>query len=363
MRLTNLVVVVAAAPLFGGCALVAGLEERHGPVEGPSGPVALAESQVVPRMLAVDDTHVYWGNEGKDGEDTAIRRIPKSGGAVVTIALPGAHTPQAIAVDVADIYWVDLPVGGCSSGNNERVMRAPKDSVVAAGGGGGGAGAGGGGGGGGGGGAGGGGDGEPLWQECSKKPRAIALDGANVYFTRWDDGDVTRIDKATGDEQKLANAQARPFGIAVDGESVYWVNYDDGSDEKDRVVLRDKALGTVMEFAVTAGNPRWIALDEESVYWLTELGDIWRLPKAKAGGVPQKLANGLDAPGGLALDDMYAYATASGAGTVVKVRKDGTGDLVVVASEQDYPAGVAVDAVSVYWTNANGGQIMAVRKP
>jgi hypothetical protein len=56
-------------------------------------------------QIAVDDAYVYFGVWGDaSGAGGAIRRVPKTGGAVETLA--SDVEPWGIVVDASSVYWV-----------------------------------------------------------------------------------------------------------------------------------------------------------------------------------------------------------------------------------------------------------------
>jgi hypothetical protein len=320
-----------------GCALIAGLEERH----GMDGPVEIVSGQDLPRSLALDETHVYWATESKLEPERAVRRVAKEGGDgdVTDIALTGVRTPLALAVDVTHVYWGDVPEKCAVDEEGDRIARALKSSSGDA--------------------------PEELWKNCHHNERmGLAQDSARVYFTQWSWSTVSELDKGTAQAQELANNQEQPVSIAVDSEAIYWTSYDKDRDDFDDVRRRPKDGGNFERFAHTPGGPTFLAVDETDVFWVTDSGSIYKQAKdAPEGTEPTELASGLDTPGGIALDTRYAYVTDSGAGTVLRVKKDGSGEVEEIASSQSYPAGVAVDSASVYWTNFSGGQVMKLAKP
>jgi hypothetical protein len=62
-----------------------------------------------PSGLAVDATHVYWG----DGLDLTVRRAPLAGGPVEVLA---THQSAALVrLDATYVYWSASGYGSCAS--------------------------------------------------------------------------------------------------------------------------------------------------------------------------------------------------------------------------------------------------------
>jgi hypothetical protein len=71
------------------------------PLSGGS-PVALASAQPFPSALAVDEASVYWFNS----TDGTLVKVPKTGGAVVTLASGGeTNVGGGIALTATSVYW------------------------------------------------------------------------------------------------------------------------------------------------------------------------------------------------------------------------------------------------------------------
>jgi hypothetical protein len=213
---------------------------------GTSAMVAPTEDYVAPPSdLALDDTHVYWGNDGYP----PIVRAPKGGGTPEVVS--GGPQAKAIALFGDRVYWT-APVtvmgalkenGGGSpllllsifpAGTTLGGIAADADGVYF------------------------GGASPCQGAKCSimgfvqhdgldggsqttiaggpdQQPKRVVVDGGRVYWTQWDQsnpmvlaGTVMRVDAAGGSVITIASGKA-PFGIAVDGACVYWTDSADGS--------------------------------------------------------------------------------------------------------------------------------------
>lgn len=69
--------------------------------------------------LAVDATYVYWT---QDGLDAAIVKAPLAGGALVPLAPSGANS-RSLAIDATSVYWVSLG-DGVEPGSVQKVPKA-----------------------------------------------------------------------------------------------------------------------------------------------------------------------------------------------------------------------------------------------
>jgi hypothetical protein len=69
-------------------------------------------------------------------------------------------------------------------------------------------------------------------------PSAIAVDGANVYWTNFNGGQVMKcaIGGCSNNPTTLASGQNYPSGLAVDATSVYWT--DQGTTGSDGTVMK-----------------------------------------------------------------------------------------------------------------------------
>jgi hypothetical protein len=92
-------------------------------------------------------------------------------------------------------------------------------------------------------------------------------------------------------------------------------------------------------------------------------GSVIKVPLAV--GSLTRLASGMEAQTGIAVDAAYVYwATYTDPGAVMAMPVAG-GALMTLASGQYSPYAIAIDATTVYWTNNTntGGTVMKVAKP
>jgi hypothetical protein len=163
-------------------------------------PVLLTASVNYPFRIAMDDTHVYWTDEGTLGSpDGAVQRMPVGGGTPEIIAdeLP---TPRGLVLDInngraTSVFWTIFDQSG-------TVMRAEVE--------------------------GGGSIGAVQTLVTSQSlPNHVTLDEVYIYWTNRGDGTVMRLPKDASPGAtpfKLAENQRSPGEIAVDGDFIYWVN-------------------------------------------------------------------------------------------------------------------------------------------
>lgn len=148
---------------------------------GPATPIVTAAHD--PGALALDDTHVYFGEALDSGP--VLRRVPKGGGAVATLA-PGR--PLAIAVDEAFVYWSDPEA--------HALRRVPKTGGAAI----------------------------TLYENPGfAGPRVLALDNTSVFFADDSDG-IYRVPKAGGPHVLLAavaDGRGRASALAIDGAALW----------------------------------------------------------------------------------------------------------------------------------------------
>lgn len=344
------------APLcaWQGCALIAGLEEPE-PVPpggattgggsgggeggsgagntggGGSGPVdceepgthleILAQGQVVPRGITVDDLRVYWTTEGPDLGNNGVWMRDKAGGTPVRLADTGVRRPISLLVDSTHAYWSDTSTLSCPE--RDGILRVshvdtPDPSNF-----------------------------QILDTVCGKASM-IALDTTRIYYARSGSGYVQSVPKAGGSPDDLVAAPGTAqFGIAVDDSHVYW------TDQTNQQVVRASKDGTIKEDLSPAfPSPKWIGLDDEFVYWTTD-NFVLKHDKVALGGDPEPLHDGLADIVALAVDRAgdAIYVIDKGTGDLLKVSKTPGVAATTIVDSGDELGGVAVDGTFVYWTN------------
>jgi len=256
---------------------------------------------------AVGPFAVGCGGDSKPSVDAAPG--PDAAPAVPIAFASGQDMPCCVAIDDDAVYWINLGSQDLP-GTVQRMGKA---------------------------------DAEPsVLVDNLDYPFGLALDDTHVYWSDSALGEVSRLAKAGGDPQTLADSQY-PWEIAVDADSVYWSNGD--------VVVKVAASGgTPVDLAGSLGEVLYVAVDTSYVYWTDEsLGTIMRV--GKGGGSPETLASGQLGPQALALTSERVYWVNRDDGTLASVAKAG-GTPRTEASGLVGPAGIAEIDGSIYWSEA-----------
>lgn len=235
----------------------------------------------------------------------------------------------------------------------------------------------------------------------------VTADATHVYFTRYDNGEIWRVDPDVGDtsaEMVADNMDHETwFGrVAVDGTNVYWVSQDDdghtpavwyapkdGSGSAGSIALDGGLSGIAVDdshvywsdavaqtlfrcgvneldtctpepFATGQADPTEIVVRNGVVYWLSD-GAL--LSKSTAGGPTSILGDAATDNWGLAVDSTHAYWTAPSDARVIRTALDGMGASVEIL-EMESPVGIAVGCRDVFVTSSIFGMSASiVRSP
>lgn len=280
------------------------------------GETLLATNESAPTAIAIDATHVYWASSPSGCADGKIRRMPKAGGPIVTLAA-NQPNPRALAVDDERVYFYD----GCGSGLLRSVPKQGGPIVD-----------------------------HPIVVEPTHDARVLALDSQNIYFN---DYGVLRIPKNGGPQSEVDNHDF-VYGVAADDAGVHWIGPLGGGP-------------TYGVFAYHAGDPGptllaqpsvvngGIAIDSQTIFFAGGIG-IQRI--ARTGG-PVSLVIAAE-PHEIALDESFVYwsegYSGSGGHSIKKVPKIG-GNATVLATGDGAYLDLAVDDRCVYWADLYGHRI------
>jgi len=244
-------------------------------------PVVVADGQLHPAALALDERYLYWTNLGSGGsKDGTVVRMVKAGGPITVLAA-AQKLPWRLAIYGPRVYWTNLFAAA-------PVMSVRKDGS------------------------------EPpdLVAEGGQHARGIAVDVSGVYWADFDQGAILRCPLA-GCEQApvlVAEDQLTAISVRLDDSRVYWARNGGGL----LAVPKDGGGPATQIHTGFSGGIRELVIDENSLFW-TEGSTVMTMPKS--GGTASIVAESEPIPEGLAVHGTCVYYTSFLDGGVFRVEK------------------------------------------
>ena len=198
-------------------------------------------------------------------------------------------------------------------------------------------------------------------------PRGVAANSEYVYWTSAGDNSIGRakigVAEAEEIEPTLVENAAEsadgdvPLGIALDGTNVYWTKFRSGVGLDHRGVGKATLNGSVIEreCVVFGGDVPSVAVDSNWIYFPQLGGTILRAPISC--GSSTIFVTGIGAAGQVPrevrVDGTYIYWAAEGTDSIGRVQKaDGTTEKSFewIPHAGLVAGGLAVDGTHVYWS-------------
>jgi hypothetical protein len=274
-----------------------------------------------PTRLALDDTFVYFVNWNGGG----VFKVPKTGGAAQTLAT--GQKSVRVGLDDTHVYWTN-EIGSA-------ILRVPKALGA-----------------------------QQTVTNQANTPYGFAVGASSIYFAELRaGGSVASVPKSGGAPNPIATGENWPFEVTLTASHLYWTQLANNA------ALRRAPLAGGPAETVLGGlaNPTAVTNDGTNLY-LAVLGNganksqIFSI--AIASGASSLIADAQAQPRGLAVDEQHLYWTNGGNGTVMRIAKDGSDNLVptLMASGGIEPLGIAIDATTVFWADDKANQVQRVAK-
>ncbi|WP_345987433.1 hypothetical protein WCX18_09940 [Sulfurimonas sp. HSL1-2] len=336
--------------------------------------VSLAGGLASPVDIRVEGTELFWVETVccAHGQTGRIKKISVSGGAVTTL-IDGVNAPQSVVINGTDMYWIEGgPVGSIEGFGRIEMMPL------------------------------GGGEISPIISGIITGTMPIAVDDAFIYIAdRWM---IKKLPKAGGKITNVAEADFAIFDIDTDGTNIYWI--EDGPFT--RIAMVASSGGPVVELSNTLVGPSGPLMTVGGyVYWIAHYDTISRV--SVLGGATETVAGGLSFLSDFTTDGTDVFFPENDTGKIRKVPVSGgsiselvlldsaawrilavddthlfwidltlrgsmlgsipkTGGISTVLYEnldyfESWPNSLVVDDVNLYWTEVGSGTIKMAPKP
>jgi YVTN family beta-propeller protein len=182
-------------------------------------------------------------------------------------------------------------------------------------------------------------------------PRALAFDGASIWVANHGDGNVQKINPATGAVMATITVGANPRALAFDGASIWVANYGGNSVQK-----INPATGAVGSPIIVGTNPSALVFDGASI-WVANYGSnsVQKINPLTS-GVSTPITVGTN-PSALTFDGTSVWVANSGSDNVTKITPGET-TYVTTYSAGIGPAALAFDGVVIWVANYTGNNLM-----
>jgi sugar lactone lactonase YvrE len=213
-----------------------------------------------PNYVAVNAEHIYWSNAGDGQKGTGtIARAKLDGSEAELVFITGATNPQGVAVDAAHIYWINDGKGGNCFKPEELPECIPTTKTIGR------AGI----------------EGDEVDQYfgdlSTTRVQGLAVNATHIfsagdYNDGTGEGFVLKLDLEGNFVGVLYEEDGQPQpanlrGIAIDDAHVYWGRQAGDAIGRHKVNFSDNHLPEEFEFVKSAGHPLGLAVDSEHIYW------------------------------------------------------------------------------------------------
>jgi hypothetical protein len=287
-------------------------------------PQVLARGDYAARLV-LDGDYVYFvTNEG-------VKRVPKRGGDVATIARTPIGKSFGLAVDCTYAYW-DEWINEPSELHGGLIRRVPKSGGQA-----------------------------EVIARPSDWPFDMAVRGADLFWAQRGGIGRLRLSEATPKPQMIATRRETNMAyLVLDGDSVFF------SIEAE--VERVSVTGGPVTSLVGASVDTPLAVDADHVYWDdNKNAEVFRMNKSGEGRTPFVDRGAID-PSGIVLDERFLYFTSTAYpdphASVFRANKDsGERTLVARIPEPSVGDALAVDTSCVYVSTSAPDRVAVWRVP